>query len=117
MRQEECLLELKAKFWGGIEIHAPNGEIWKFKKKGASDNQLILLNDKDEEVLFLEKQGKWWKHRPYQVMKESTDHLPLQDEVLPLVIVAALGIFNQRSGWIVLIFVSLQFLIRHFSES
>ena len=112
LKHGECLLNFKAKFFGKIEVHAPNGDVWKLMKKGGSDNQLILLNSQGEEVLCLEKQGKWWKNRPYKVVAENTEQLPMQDEILPLVLAASIGIFNQRAAWIFPIVFGLQAILR-----
>jgi hypothetical protein len=72
-------------------------------KKGASDNKIMLINAEGLEVLVMEKQGKWWQSRPYKVTLEDKENLPIQDEVLPLVIVSALGLLSQRFVWIIVV--------------
>ncbi len=116
VRQGECILTLKTKFFGGITIVNPEGEIWKLKQKGASANQLIVVNAEDEEVMCLEKQGKWWNRRPYKVVLENESALPIQDETFPLMLVSTFGIFNQRGALIFPAFMFLQMIIKHFLE-
>ena len=101
LKGEEKLFSIRPKWNGAIEIHSEAGVTWKLTKKGGSDNKIILSNEEGNEVMTLEKQGKWWKSRPYKVTLEDKENLPIQDDVLPLIIVAALGLLSQRFVWII----------------
>ena len=100
MKGAERLFTIRSKWNGDILIETEKGEVWKVKKKGGSDNRIALVKTDGQEVLVMEKQGKWWQARPYKVMSEEIESWPLLDDVLPLVIIAALGLLQQRFMWI-----------------
>jgi hypothetical protein len=100
---DENLFSIQPKWKGDIELKTADGNVWKLIKKGASDNKIMLINAEGLEVLVMEKQGKWWQSRPYKVTLEDKENLPIQDEVLPLVIVSALGLLSQRFVWIIVV--------------
>ena len=93
-------MQFKSKIFKDIKVISKEGREYVFKKKGASENRLCLINTQGVEVLVMEKQGKWWKSRPYLVTHIDRHDLPTQDELLPMVIVAAMRIFNQRAAMI-----------------
>lgn len=93
-------MQFKSKIFKDINVISKDGREYIFKKKGASENRLCLINNQGEEVLVMEKQGKWWKSRPYLVTHIDRKDLPTQDELLPIVIVAAMRTFNQRAAMI-----------------
>lgn len=100
---DENMLSIQPKWKGDIELKLADGNVWKLIKKGASDNKIMLINAEGLEVLVMEKQGKWWQSRPYKVTLEVKENLPIEDEVLPLVIVSALGLLSQRFVWIIVV--------------
>ena len=82
------LMTCKPNFFKETKFYSKDGAEYVFKKTGASENSLILLNDQGQEVLVMEKQGKWWKSRPYLVKHIVPSDLPFQDSawIAPIVI-------------------------------
>jgi hypothetical protein len=104
-------MQFKSKIFKDIKVISKEGREYVFKKKGASENRLCLINNQGAEVLVMEKQGKWWKSRPYLVTQINRDDLPTQDELLPIVIVAAMRIFNQRAAMIAPIIIMMNVIL------
>ncbi|MEN9333206.1 MAG: hypothetical protein RLY35_386 [Bacteroidota bacterium] len=105
-------MQFKSKIFKDIKLISKEGREYIFKKKGASENRLCLINDQGVEVLVMEKQGKWWKSRPYLVTHIDRDDVPTQDELLPIVIVAAMRIFNQRAAMIAPIAIMMNVVLK-----
>lgn len=93
-------MQFQSKIFKDIKVISKEGREYIFKKKGASENRLCLINDQGVEVLVMEKHGKWWKSRPYFVTHIDPNDIPTQNELLPIVVVAAMRIFNQRAAMI-----------------
>ena len=109
---EGVLMKCKPKLFKETEFTSKDGVSYVFKKVGASENTLTLFNEKGQEVLVMEKQGKWWRSRPYLVKHMVPSNLPFQDELMPIVVVSAMRILNQRSAWIAPIVIFSNLILR-----
>lgn len=105
-------MQFKSRIFKDVKVISKNGREYIFKKTGASENRLCLINNQGEEVLVMEKQGKWWKNRPYLVTHIDRNDLPTQDELLPIVIVAAMRTFNQRAALIAPIVIIMNIVLK-----
>lgn len=99
-KENERYFSFKAGWLSNVSILSGAGEEFVFERKWSSDNLLTVINAAGEEVLKLQKEGKWWKWRPYRVILEDSSKWPVQDEIFPLMLVSSLGIFNQRGALI-----------------
>jgi hypothetical protein len=109
---EGVLMTCKPKLFKDTKFTSKDGVSYVFKKNGASENTLTLFNEQGQEVLVMEKQGVWWKHRPYLVKFINPTDLPYQEDLLPLVVVAAMRILNQRAAWIAPIVIFSNLILR-----